>query len=197
MRGDIGASTVEAKDMKCKLKYVQHVYGNQSDFLKKTSNKIIDSSHPLGRKVLGYLEVLNISTVSDLTEMSEGDLYRRIDDLIHREWIVKLNERSTLRLYRERKNEIKEEIFYGNSFHSVLLFKARSNSLKLGWRERFEGVHVNCKLCGAHEETLVQCHTLRYMRDEYEITGVTIQNILGFGKDGDIEKYKTYLDKIW
>ena len=37
-------------------------------------------------------------------------------------------------LHREHKNEIKEEQFYGNSFGSVLLFKAKSNSLKLGWR---------------------------------------------------------------
>ena len=53
----------------------------------------------------------------------------------------------------------------------------------------FEGRDVNCKSCGAHEETLehfiLQCRTLQYMRDEYKITGVTIQNILGFEKDGD------------
>ena len=69
-------------------------YGNQGNFLKKILNKIIDSSHPLGRKVLGYLEVLDIGTVSDLTEMSEGDLNRRIDDLIHREWIASLEKLS-------------------------------------------------------------------------------------------------------
>ena len=44
---------------------------------------------------------------------------------------------------------------------------------------------------------ILQCPTLQYMRNEYEITRVTIQIILDFEIDGDIEKYKTYLDKIW
>jgi len=53
----------------------------------------------------------------------------------------------------------------------VLLYRVRSKSLRLGWRERFWGREVGCVGCGAEEETLIhfleECEGLRGPRDRY------------------------------
>ena len=44
--------------------------------------------------------------------------------------------------------EIKDPGFYDNTWGSELLFKARTNTLKLGWRlNKMEGVSAMCRVC--------------------------------------------------
>ena len=112
-----------------------------------------------------------------------------------------LESRSTLGIYKQFKHSIVEEKFYDNTFGSVLLFKARSNCLKLNWRNRFQGGDVSCRLCGAQLETLehfiLECPGLHEIRQEFEIFSVGIEAILGFENGIDIENMKLYLKKIW
>ena len=134
--------------------------------------------------------------------LSENELTRRVDAWVEREWENELREKSTLNLYREYKKEIKEEPFYDNTFDSIIFFKARSNCLQLGWRNRFQGGEIVCRMCGAEEETLehfiLECPSYLDIRLEYEMSEMDMENILGFKNQGeDVEKSKRYLKRIW
>ena len=52
---------------------------------------------------------------------------RLIEDLDERNWVLELNSKTTLQIYRQGKLQIRQEKHY-NSFESCLLFRARSNS---------------------------------------------------------------------
>ena len=72
-------------------------------------------------------------------------------ELSHLSW--PLTHRTTLRLYRNKVG-IGEEGIYGNVFWLVLMFRCRTNILKLRWRDGFSGGAVDCLLRGAEEETV-------------------------------------------
>ena len=50
--------------------------------------------------------------------------------------------------------EIGEEGIYRNVFRPVLMFRYRTNTLKLSWRDGFSGGAVENLLCGAEVETV-------------------------------------------
>ena len=70
--------------------------------------------------------------------------------------------RSTLQLYRH-KIGIGDEGIYSNRYGSVLLFNCRTNTLRLGWRQRFVGGAVECPICRAGEETLAHFVTAKML----------------------------------
>ena len=70
MRGDVGATTIMARDIKSKLKYVRHIYNCDSDLLGNILDGIMNGGHPYGKKILKYLGIINIEQVSDLREIS-------------------------------------------------------------------------------------------------------------------------------
>jgi len=201
MRGDIGAVTIKARDIRAKMNFVKHIYDSQNILLNNVLESVMQNNHPYGKEIQKYLDILNLDQCSRLKELSEEDIRRKVENWEAREWIRELNQKSTLTIYRENKSEIKEETFYGNDLGSILLFKARANCLKLGWKNCFQGGPVECKLCGAPEETLdhfiVECQRLQHIRLEYELETEPIQDILGFNGNINIEKKKRFLTKIW
>ena len=69
----------------------------------------------------------------------ETEIDKRVNALDEGKWKEEMMSLSTLENYRLFKTSIKQETFYDNSWESVLLFRARSNSLGLHWRRRFVG----------------------------------------------------------
>ena len=201
MRGDVGASTILARDIKSKMKFVKHVVESQSEILNNILAVVMDNGHPFGKIVNKYTDLLNIEQIDSLKEISDGDINRKVDSLVTEDWKNELNQKSTLTIYKQYKEKIYEEKFYDNTFGSILLFRARSNTLKLAWRNRFQGNDVDCKLCGATVETnehfIMQCPRLAQIRQEFGVDECSIQGILGFERDKDIEKSKRFLRKIW
>ena len=57
MRGDIGVSTVMAKDMKSKLGYIQYIYKSENVLLSAILSVIIEKKHPYGKILLSYAEI--------------------------------------------------------------------------------------------------------------------------------------------
>ena len=89
-----------------------------------------------------------------------------------RRWRTEVEERETLEIYRA-KNKIVEEGLYSNDSGSMNLFRCRTNTIKLNWRQRFQGGIVDCPVCeSGAEETLrhflKDCRGLGGIR---EITG--------------------------
>ena len=50
------------------------------------------------------------------------------------------------------KTRIEDEKNYANSFSSVIMFRYRTNTLKLNWRNQFQGGPVVYTLCGHQME---------------------------------------------
>ena len=73
-------------------------------------------------------------------------------------WKNEMDTKSTLKIYRNYKLEIKEEKFYNNGEASRLLFRARSNTMALNDRFRHDKGgnrrNTGCSLCGAEYENL-------------------------------------------
>ena len=71
---------------------------------------------------------------------------------------------------------IKEQLLYDNTEESVLLSLARTNTLPLNWRKRFqqneEDRNTICPLCSEEEETLTHflllCQELMNIRIKYD-----------------------------
>ena len=149
-----------------------------------------------------YKENLNIRTLEEITSMSAEDIRRRVNNIENERWKEEVLRRTTLDLY-EQKKEIKEEAFYDNTWGSVLVFRARTNTLNR--RNRFSNGDITCKICNSgDEETLkhfiCDCLTTLELRQESGINNYTLEEILLFKGENTKEKVltvKTYLRKIW
>ena len=76
------------------------------------------------------------------------------------------------------KVKIEDEDIYENDWGSVLLYRCRTNSLRLNWRECFVSGNVNCGVCEASvEETLehflCDCKWYDVVRLEHGMMGHT------------------------
>ena len=129
--------------------------------------------------------------------MSRGEIVCRVNEWDLNRWREEVRSKTTLNHYMAKEN-IGGEGGYDNSWGSVLMYRVRSNSLRLGGRERFFGGEVRCVLCGAEEETLLhfleECEGLRGARDRYGL--YRMDDVLSFGR-GEWGDVKTYLEEIW
>ena len=109
-------------------------------------------------------------------------------------------------LYRNKRG-IGDEGIYSNGYGSVLLLQCRTNTLKLRWRQRFEGVAVDCPLCGGGKETVqhfvIECGKLREIRERYRVCGAeALEEVLMFGgrsreKVEQAQQCKKMLEEMW
>lgn len=201
MRADIGSSSMVARAMKAKLNFLKYASNSANGVLNRAVEDMFSKNYGWSRKIKLYMERTAIEGLDNLKILSTGEIARRVKEWDTKEWEKDLQSRVTLQLFRSCKKEIREEKFYDNTFGSVLLFRARSNSLKLGWRGRFEGKEVRCKLCGAEEETLehfiVLCPSFVESRIKFEMNGIAIENILGLKEPYDMTRSKLFLGDIW
>ena len=85
----------------------------------------------------------------DLERMSGQEVKRKVADRVDAEWRERVQERSTLWLYRIYKTEMREEDYEGGE-RDRIWFRARTNCLWLGDR-RGEGERETCRICGERE----------------------------------------------
>ena len=202
LRGDLGASCMLARDMKTKLKYVKYAMSSSNELLKGTMLDMFRKGKGRYVKVVTkYLNSLGMLGLQDLDEIPESELLKKIDVQDERNWYEELSQKSTLELYREYKNEIKEEEIYENDFESCLLFRARSNTLKLNWRKRFEGGSTECDLCSRQEEESLahffECTAYQTIKQEHEMSEKTVQQILLFIPGVGPERARKYIGALW
>ena len=93
---------------------------------------------------------------------------------------------------------------YENDFNSVLLYRCRSNTLKLKWRNRFAMKDEKCDLCGGFEvETLehflLDCVSLGEVRRRRGMQGIPVEEVLLFEVwDGRcISDFRNYIGELW
>lgn len=127
--GDMGWSSFEGREAKSKIEYEAR--------LRKLDEKM------WARKVLSYLFLKNIDTkwrkrtrrlASKYLHWEEGNskksIKSRVKDAETEHWTSKMQEKSSLALYREHKSEIRREGIFDNSIGSALLFEARTGMLR-------------------------------------------------------------------
>ena len=121
------------------------------------------------RQLREYMGELGTS-FDRLESMTKLELNRVVDEWETDRWRRDLESRTTLQLYRNKVG-IREEGIYRNVFGSVLMFRCRTNTLKLRWRDDFSGAAVDCLLCGAEVETVehfvIKCEGIRTIRERH------------------------------
>ncbi len=86
---------------------------------------------------------------------TKESIRKKMRELDASEWMTEMNEKSSLKIYRKWRKEIggQEEI-YNNDQASEILFKSRTNNLRLNDRKRFWNELTTCDMCGAEREDL-------------------------------------------
>ena len=86
-----------------------------------------------------------------MERMDADDIGREVNNWENNRWRRDIESKAMLELYRSQRN-IGDEGIYSNEYGSVQLFQCKTNTLKLRWRQGFEGGAVDCLLCGTITE---------------------------------------------
>lgn len=203
LKGELGMTSILYRDMRAKLKYVHWLMNGDNNITKLIFQDFyLKGKAKLIKKIKEYMNNLGMENLDEMVGLSESALVSKIDLLEERNWKEQMNQRSTLIYYREYKQEIKQEIIYDNNWRSVLLFRSRTNSLKLNWRNSFTGGNTDCKMCqDGLEETvkhfIVDCMYFSDLREEHGLLGRELVDLLLFNDCCDVDVVKEYLEKAW
>lgn len=169
LRGEIGSSTHLTRDMKTKLLFVIHILVDGNALLKELFEDMFEHSNDLWIKnIKTYLSELGISK-GKLIKLRRDEIKELITKRDTRLWREEIRSKTTLQIYQENKNSISNEYeIYDNTYASEILFQARSNTIRLNWRNRFRNEQTKCQMCEEENEDLehflLYCPALRDVR---------------------------------
>ena len=169
LQGEIGTSSVRSRDMKNKLRLAAHLLTSRGGLLSGVVEEMMEErSSAWAKQILQYMREVGI-TDAELRNLKKEKIKLKVNEWEERRWREGVEEKETLRIYRS-KNQIGEENIYTNSFGSMIMFRCRTNTLRLNWRNRFQGGQVECELCEhGREETLShfirECAGLKQVRE--------------------------------
>ena len=103
------------------------------------------------KKVKEYLYILNL-TVDEIKNNNKEWITEKIRIWDEELWRKEKLKRKTLEIYNEFKKHIQEEAYY-NEESSLIIFKMRSNTLRLNDKNRHVGGNISC-MCGHEIEDL-------------------------------------------
>ena len=205
LQGEIGTSSVKYRDMKTKINYLKHIYEDGNILCRAVLQELEERKLYKGwiMRNKNYAASIGITAYEELKKMKKLAISEKIKRLENEKWKVELEKRVTVRTYAECKHHIKGMVnLYTNDYRSVLLFRCRSNTLNLGWRNRFTEGQVECVRC-REEETmehfLQTCGEYSAIRRKHDMEEKTLSDILAFNHkdDVEVEKRKAYIEEIW
>ena len=169
VQGEI-ASPVEGRDMKSKmkLKFSNYMANTANGLLAAIFKKLTTEARRKiwVRQLREYLGELGLD-FSDVGRMDADDIVKEVNNWENNRWERDIESTTMLELYRSKRN-MGDEGIYSNEYGSVLLLQCRTNTLKLRFRQGFEGGVVDCLLCGVEEETMrhfvMECGELQVRR---------------------------------
>merc|ERR1711895_242537 len=172
LRGEMGASLMKTRIMKSTLQFVREVVNGKFENIKEMMLYTIKMKKGNWyRMVNSYLKELKIDW-EDIYGMTKEDINKMMKNHDTKLWIKTLEEKSTLKYYKEGKTSMGYENCYRNNAGSMLYAQARLNALKL--EEAIgRGKHnynKTCKVCGLEEEDLlhfiIKCPRLDKRRNQ-------------------------------
>ena len=109
LRGEVGASSSKAREIKSKLLYVKHIFNPESSNLVR---QIFDREREDGRSkwiltVNEYLSDVGID-YQFIRERNINEIKAKIDDWDTDRWMKGMDTKSTMKLHRRFKKEIRE-----------------------------------------------------------------------------------------
>lgn len=196
LQGEIGSSSVLARDIKGKLRMAKYFMSTENKILRNVFERVRGSNSKWMKRMDEYLQMMNLQW-EDIRTIETAQIVKRVNEWERQRWREEVQNKSTLTFYKLKDN-IGGEVCYDNSWGSRLLFGMRSNTLRLGWRARFSGGDVTCQMCRLEEETLehfiAECGYFADIREEFGITNM--ENAMGFG-EGHLDRHKIFLERMW
>ena len=170
LRGEIGASSAKARDLKNKIMFLRHALNSEGRLLQEiVAIDIRTRTTSWAKQTLKYMGTMGWS-IEQIKSLGLCNIEKSINDWDTLKWTEGMQSKSTLRLYRSSKDKPEEIRWFRNGFKYSLMLKARSDSLKLGWRGLREDKSKDCKLCGFDSETLehflIDCPALQAIRNK-------------------------------
>ena len=204
LQGEIGASTMDLRDMKIKLSFVKHLINKMDRLVTSIFIELFNEKkrRPWIKKIKFYMYQIGVD-LDILRNMKNEELKDKINKIGDTRWKEKVDSMSSLSLYKT-KMKMQEEDIYDNSFKSVLMYRCRSNTIKLGWRIGLEGGESRCRMCREENEDIVHfikvCPGLETIRQKHlNISVRSPEEILLLKRDDAIEVVKAmeYIEDCW
>jgi len=211
LRGEIGSSSMEARIMETRIKYIKYtIEQGENSLLGRISEEYINKRNSKWSKAsLEYFKCAEIS-FRKLKEISPNEIKNRIKKWDTLKWREEMEEKSSLTLYRQYKSSVGgEDRVYDNRPSSIILYKARANVLPLNDRNRFQNPNASttCSICNNGVEDLAHfilwCSAFNHVRMNdvhlqqpyIEDENALIGNYLF--KNEDVDKVKITLHKFY
>jgi len=199
LQGEVGCSSVTARDMKSKLNFARYIMESRNDLLRKVLNRMKQMQWKGTGTWIGcvenYMSKLEIDWAG-VQNSTSNRIRQVVDEAELNRWKVEIEGKSSLQFYRMKERIGGEH--YTSGWGSKLLFLARTNTINLNWRARFWEGDVNCPLCTDREETLehflLKCPALENMRREFNLSDM--KSILSFGEK-DTQRVENFLERLW
>ena len=155
LRSEVGASSTKARDMKNKLLFTKHALDEHSNELLTAifEEQYQNNNTPWIKQVKKYLNELNLG-IQDLQYMTQTQIKEKVNLWDTEVWTAEMEHKTTLTIYRQYKLNFNESSWFDNRGASVLMLRARLNTLNLNWRKEHTGGHSNCPCCDSEIETL-------------------------------------------
>ena len=214
LRGEIGASTSKARDIKTKLLFIKNILkDNRNDLIKKIFlREFQESKNKWIRNLKSYMQLININ-IRQLEVMKIEEIQRKVEHWDTESWRNSKENKSTLDIYNTFKTKVREEKWITNSIGSMLLTRARTNTVRFSWRNRFNGGEERCPCCEEEVETLnhfllhckhyneIRRKIIRLQQPYPENTKDVAASILLLNdnnyNDKEIQESEEYLTAIW
>ena len=206
LRGDVGSSKMKTRFIESKLVLIKGILAGKNTLTKEILYKTREEKgNKWNQQVDEHLKETNIKFI-EIETLTKEEIKKKIRQWDTEEWKIDLESKSSAKIYRTFKTEIKEEKCYDNRFSSVLLFRARSNTLELNARNRFKNLETKCELCENENEDLqhflVECKGLEHLREKEIMTkGYDEDKEKMVGKilfeNQEIEITKGMIEKMW
>ena len=97
------------------------------------------------KQVEEYMRTVGVSH-EELTKMKTEKNNLKVNEWEETRWRTEVEERNPGDIAYRAKNKIGEGL-YSNDSGSMTLFRRRTNTIKLNWRQRFQGRVVDCPVC--------------------------------------------------
>jgi len=204
MRGEIGMGTVRSRVARGRIQYWRRVEQGGNELLKRVLRAAMQSGGDWvreTRKNMNWAEVRE----NGMKDITMEEVRRRVARKVHMEWRQEMEGKSSLKIYRLYKNEMKEEDYEGGG-ESRVWFAARTRSLKLACR-RWGEDSVKCSMCGAEREDdthfLLECALYDSIRQKavelQRPRGECEDNVIGvflFGEE-NVRMKRRVLYEMW
>ncbi len=161
LRGEIGSSSMERRIMEGKIMYYKSIIESveerdpRNELLKKIVEDMIHTKrYKWMKEIEKSLEEIKLRH-QDIKRMDRKEIKEKLREWDTEKWKKEMLTKSSLKIYRKWKTEIKEENdIYDNTPKSIIFYRCRANILKLNDRNRFGGGNTKCYTCENEDETL-------------------------------------------